>query len=64
MHGVDHALVITYLWQSSSNWCVLVFLQVTWFEGSYSEYEADRRARMGGSALSPHRLKFRKLAMV
>jgi hypothetical protein len=38
-------------------------VQVTWFEGGYSEYEEDRRSRMGGSALSPHRLKFRKLAM-
>eukprot|EP00775_Hariotina_reticulata_P003964 gene3964-4217_t len=37
--------------------------KVTWFEGGYSEYEEDRRARLGGSALSPHRLKFRKLAM-
>ncbi|KAF6262858.1 P-loop containing nucleoside triphosphate hydrolase protein [Scenedesmus sp. NREL 46B-D3] len=37
--------------------------KVTWFEGGYSEYEEDRRSRMGGSALSPHRLKFRKLAM-
>lgn len=37
--------------------------QVTWFEGGYTDYEADRRQRLGGSALSPHRLKFRKLAM-
>lgn len=38
--------------------------KVTWFEGGWSEYEADLRSRLGGSAVSPHRLKFRKLATV
>eukprot|EP00879_Flechtneria_rotunda_P017442 GHRR01018279.1.p1 GENE.GHRR01018279.1~~GHRR01018279.1.p1 ORF type:complete len:460 (+),score=165.88 GHRR01018279.1:628-2007(+) len=37
--------------------------KVTWFEGGYSEYEAYRREMLGASAVSPHRLKFRKLAM-
>jgi energy-dependent translational throttle protein EttA len=39
-------------------------MQVTMFEGSYSEYEADRRTRLGSGAATPHRLKFRKLAAV
>jgi hypothetical protein len=37
--------------------------QVTWFEGSYSEYEQYKRQQAGGS-LTPHRMKFRKLATV
>ena len=34
--------------------------QVYWFEGSYSDYEENRKKRLGDSA--PRRLKFRKLA--
>ena len=34
---------------------------VNWFEGSFSEYEADRRKRLGDAADQPHRPKFRKL---
>nr|WP_320147658.1 energy-dependent translational throttle protein EttA [uncultured Anaeromusa sp.] len=34
---------------------------VTFFEGNYSEYEADRKKRLGKEADQPHRLKFRKL---
>ncbi len=36
--------------------------QVTWFEGNYQEYEADRRRRLGDEALNPHRIKYRRLA--
>ncbi|MRH77864.1 energy-dependent translational throttle protein EttA [Spiribacter sp. C176] len=36
--------------------------QVTWFEGNYQEYEADRRKRLGDEALNPHRIKYRRLA--
>ncbi len=36
--------------------------QATWFEGNYSEYEADRIARLGEDAVNPHRIKYRKLA--
>ena len=36
--------------------------QVTWFEGNYQEYEADRRKRLGDDALNPHRIKYRRLA--
>ncbi len=34
---------------------------VVWFEGNYSEYEADRRARLGAAADQPHRIKYRSL---
>jgi ATP-binding cassette ChvD family protein len=35
--------------------------RVVWFEGNYSAYEADRRARMGTAADQPHRIKYRQL---
>ena len=35
--------------------------QVAWYEGSYSEYEEDRRKRLGVDADQPHRIKYRKL---
>ena len=35
--------------------------QVVWFEGNYSAYEADRRARLGADADQPHRIKYRNL---
>jgi ATP-binding cassette ChvD family protein len=35
--------------------------RVVWFEGNYSEYEADRRARLGAAADQPHRIKYRQL---
>jgi len=34
---------------------------VLWFEGNYSEYEADRRRRLGAEADQPHRIKYRHL---
>jgi ATP-binding cassette ChvD family protein len=34
---------------------------VVWFEGNYSDYEADRRARLGSAADQPHRIKYRHL---
>jgi energy-dependent translational throttle protein EttA len=34
---------------------------VTWFEGNYSEYEADRKKRLGKAADQPHRIKYRHL---
>jgi ATP-binding cassette ChvD family protein len=34
---------------------------VVWFEGSYSEYEADRKNRLGAAADQPHRIKYRQL---
>ena len=35
--------------------------KVVWFDGNYSDYEADRRMRLGSSANQPHRLKYRQL---
>jgi sulfate-transporting ATPase len=34
---------------------------VEWFDGNYSEYEADRHARLGSAADQPHRIKYRQL---
>ena len=34
---------------------------VEWFDGNYSEYEADRHARLGAAADQPHRIKYRQL---
>ena len=35
--------------------------QVRWFDGNYSQYEEDRRARLGLDADRPHRIKYKKL---
>ncbi len=35
--------------------------KVVFFDGNYSEYEADRKARMGAAADQPHRIKYRHL---
>ncbi len=35
--------------------------RVVWFEGNYSDYEADRRKRLGAAADQPHRIKYRHL---
>ena len=35
--------------------------RTVWFEGNYSAYEADRRARLGADADQPHRIKYRNL---
>jgi sulfate-transporting ATPase len=34
---------------------------VVWFEGNYSDYEADRKKRLGKAAEQPHRIKYRHL---
>jgi energy-dependent translational throttle protein EttA len=36
--------------------------KVAWFEGNYSEYEADRKACLGAAADQPHRIKYRHLS--
>ncbi len=36
--------------------------QITWYEGNFSEYEADREQRLGADAAQPHRMKYKKLA--
>ncbi len=35
--------------------------KVVWFDGNYSEYEADRKTRLGAAAERPHRIKYRQL---
>jgi ATP-binding cassette ChvD family protein len=35
--------------------------QVVWFDGNFSDYEADRRKRLGADADTPHRIKYRPL---
>jgi len=35
--------------------------QVSLFEGNWSEYEADRKERLGAAAEQPHRIKYRHL---
>jgi len=37
--------------------------RVTFFEGNYHEYEANKIARLGEEAARPHRLRFRPLAL-
>ena len=32
-----------------------------WFDGNYSEYEEDRKKRLGAAANQPHRIKYRQL---
>jgi len=34
---------------------------VMWFEGNYSDYEADRKKRLGKATKQPHRIKYRHL---
>jgi energy-dependent translational throttle protein EttA len=36
--------------------------KVVWFDGNYSEYEADRKLRLGAAAERPHRIKYRPLS--
>ncbi|MDP6515772.1 MAG: energy-dependent translational throttle protein EttA [Alphaproteobacteria bacterium] len=34
---------------------------LTWFEGNYADYEADRRRRLGQEADRPHRIRYKPL---
>ncbi len=36
--------------------------RVIWFDGNYSEYEEDRRKRLGDTDVTPARVKYKKLA--
>ena len=35
--------------------------KVTFFEGNYTEYEADRKERLGAEAAGPHRVKYKRI---
>ncbi len=36
--------------------------QIYWFDGNFTDYEADRRRRLGITSDIPHRIQYRKLA--
>lgn len=35
--------------------------KAVWFDGNYTEYEKDKKARLGENAVNPHRIKYRHL---
>jgi sulfate-transporting ATPase len=35
--------------------------KVTWFDGNFSEYEEDKRKRLGADADQPHRIRYRQM---
>jgi energy-dependent translational throttle protein EttA len=35
--------------------------QLVWFDGNFSDYESDRRKRLGGEAETPTRIRYRSL---
>jgi ATPase subunit of ABC transporter with duplicated ATPase domains len=35
--------------------------KVVWFEGNYSDYEKDRKARLGSAADQPHRIRYHQM---
>jgi energy-dependent translational throttle protein EttA len=37
---------------------------VCWFDGNFTEYEEDKKARLGEEAVRPHRIKYRSLTRV
>jgi len=38
--------------------------RVVWFDGNYTEYEVDMKARLGAAASQPHRIKYRQLTRI
>ncbi|MGH9422384.1 MAG: energy-dependent translational throttle protein EttA, partial [Thermoanaerobaculia bacterium] len=35
--------------------------RVVWYDGNYSEYEEDKRKRLGAEAGQPHRIRYRQM---
>jgi hypothetical protein len=35
---------------------------VVWQEGSYTDYEADRKRRLGEEAAQPHRIRYKPIS--
>jgi hypothetical protein len=35
---------------------------VEWFEGNFSDYEADLKRRKGADAAQPHRIKYKPIS--
>jgi sulfate-transporting ATPase len=38
--------------------------EVRWWEGNFSDYEADRKKRLGVSADQPHRIKYKRVPVI
>ncbi len=38
------------------------YAKVVWFAGNYSEYEEDRKRRLGSDAERPHRIRYKRLS--
>jgi len=38
--------------------------RTVWFEGGYSDYEEDRKKRLGAESERPHRLRYRQLTRI
>jgi len=38
--------------------------RTVWFDGNYSEYDADKKIRLGAAADQPHRIKYRQLTRI
>ena len=36
--------------------------EIVWFAGNYSEYEEDRKRRLGSDADRPHRIRYKRLS--
>jgi hypothetical protein len=36
--------------------------RVTFFDGNFSEYEEDKKKRLGADAAQPHRIRYRQLS--
>jgi ATPase subunit of ABC transporter with duplicated ATPase domains len=36
--------------------------RVYWFDGNFTEYEEDKRKRLGVDATQPHRIRYRQLS--
>src|SRR5437899_5995988 len=35
--------------------------RVYWFDGNFTEYEEDKRKRLGADAMKPHRIRYRQM---
>ncbi len=35
--------------------------RVAWFDGNYTEYERDKKSRLGENSVNPHRIRYRQL---
>jgi len=47
------AIVVRRMWANAA--------YALWYPGAYSDYEADRKARLGPAAERPHRIQYRQL---